>query len=69
MTRRYALKCSEDCDFILAAQAHDFETMARAFEQYEECPNCGSDLVEAHCREPKMGFLKITAPVEELGKP
>lgn len=61
MPEQYAEKCSEGCDFIIALQGHDFQTMEKGVDAYDECPNCGADLEQAYAYQPKFGFLKVVA--------
>jgi transcription initiation factor IIE alpha subunit len=60
MVFRYGYRCPRECDFLLAVQGHDAEVCERAFEQYDECPNCGSDLEEVYVGEPRIGLLKVS---------
>ena len=65
MTERFGQKCSEGCDFVIALQGRDFETIEPGVEAYEKCPNCGAELEEVYVYQPKLGFLKAVAGGEQ----
>ena len=61
MPETFGRKCSKACDFIIALQGHDFETIEEGAEVYDQCPSCGADLEPVYVYQPDFGFLKVAA--------
>ena len=62
MTERFAKACKKGCDFLIAVQGHDFETIEAGVDSYKECPNCGSELEKCFMyKDSVTGNIKISA--------
>lgn len=59
MARRYAKRCSEECDFLILLRGHDFETIEGGFEAYDSCPTCGAELERVGVVEDRTGRLNM----------
>lgn len=59
MPERYAEKCSQECDFVIAVQGYDSESIAPGFEAYDSCPSCGADLERVTVVEGRTGVFTV----------